>query len=58
MELTDQFYCDDYDSYGLNDELPELESLNDDGMLWFKARNPAKWGLWPVIKIDGTGEFL
>ncbi len=55
MELTGKFYCDDYDGYSLNDELPELDSLNDDGMLWFKARNPAKWDLAPLIKIDGEG---
>ncbi|MEN8217998.1 MAG: hypothetical protein ABFS56_16845, partial [Pseudomonadota bacterium] len=56
MELTDQFYVgDDYEGGSLNDELPELASLNDDPMLWFKARNPSKWSLWPLIKIDGMG---
>ena len=32
-----------------------LASLNDDPMLWFKARNPAKWDLQPLIKIDAQG---
>ena len=52
MELTGAFYCDDYDGYSLNDELPELATLTDDGMVWFKARNPAKWQMWPLIKAD------
>ena len=55
MVLTGQFYVDDYDGYSLNDELPELASLEEDGMLWFKARNPAKWGLAPLIEIEGQG---
>ncbi|NOR82007.1 MAG: DUF11 domain-containing protein, partial [Ardenticatenales bacterium] len=55
MEVTGQFYVDDYEGYSLNDELPELVSLQDDPMLWFKARNPAKWNLPPLIKIDGQG---
>ncbi len=53
MELEDIFYCDEYDGYSLNDELPELDTLTDDGMVWFKARNPAKWQLMPLIKANG-----
>jgi len=56
MELTQKFYCDDYDGYSLNDELPEKDSLDEDGMLWFKARNPAKWELYPAI-IAGEWDF-
>jgi len=55
MELTGQFYVDDYDGYSLNDELPELASLQDDPLLWFKARNPDKWSLYPLIDIQGQG---
>ncbi|MEM7246227.1 MAG: LamG-like jellyroll fold domain-containing protein [Acidobacteriota bacterium] len=55
MEITDQFYVDDYDGYSLNDELPELDILAADPMLWFKARNPGKWQLWPLIDIAGSG---
>ncbi|MBW1787677.1 MAG: hypothetical protein JRK53_13805, partial [Deltaproteobacteria bacterium] len=55
MELTGQFYVDEFDGYALNDELPELASLQDEPMLWFKARDPDKWHLRPLIKIDGQG---
>jgi hypothetical protein len=57
MELTDQFYVDDYDGLSLNDELPEKASLDADGMLWFKARNPTKWALYPLIKADRQDDY-
>ena len=41
--------------YSLNDELPEKATLEDDPMVWFKARNPNKWGLPPLTRIDGQG---
>ncbi|NOX20480.1 MAG: hypothetical protein GXO99_04370, partial [Nitrospirae bacterium] len=54
MVLTGYFYATNFSGYSLNDELPELVSLNNDLMLWFKARNPSKWNLYPLTKIDGV----
>ena len=53
-----QFYANDWDGYYLNDELPELTTLNDDPMIWFKAVNPQKWELWPAnILTDSSAPW-
>jgi uncharacterized repeat protein (TIGR01451 family) len=57
MVVTGQFSSGfrAFDGYSLNDELPELATLEDDPMVWFKARNPAKWDLPPLTDIGGQG---
>jgi len=50
------FFANAWAGYSFNDELPELDSLNDDAMLWFKARNPEKWALRPATILQNTGD--
>ncbi|MEM7247282.1 MAG: LamG-like jellyroll fold domain-containing protein [Acidobacteriota bacterium] len=56
MELDEQLYVYDFDGREINDELPEADILASEPMLWFKARNPAKWQLWPLIDIQGSDD--
>ncbi len=40
----------------LNDDLPEVDDMTADPMIWFKAKNPSKWGLFPktIIQMDNN----